>query len=492
MDRVRRLFAQAKAMRWPRRATAATGAPDGGIGAPSVAPAPSLANGYSIRRRLISTTLGSSIIVGLVSTVIVLVIAWKEVSDAFDDTLEEGARLVLVLGEGTGSALPARDRDDTGPQLRLDYQIVSPEGEVLRRGEDAPKKPFVDPDRRDKRFYEVRAEGEDWRVYVRRHEKLGFSVQIGQELDDRTDLILDMLESLAWPLVGLWLLLGLVNGWLIRRLLAPLERMTRGLAAKSSADLTPLSYDGRANEVRAIVTALNQLFARLSGALESERRFTADAAHELRTPLAALASRIQLMQRSLPADAPAAEVNQLRRLRDDVNRSTALVENLLQLARLDPQSADMLPVAPVDVQALLDEVVRLCMPAASARHVTVSVDCRVASLQGNQEALCTALRNLLHNAIVYGREGGNVEISAVTRGNLVELSVRDDDEGVAPEDRDRLSQRFFRVLGTQVQGSGLGLSIAARVAQLHGGTLRFGEGLDGRGLGAVLVLPLRR
>ena len=502
MGGVRQLLARVKALRWPRRAPtdstrAQAGSPAAGspaAGSPAAMPpsAVSAANGYSIRRRLISTTLGSSIIVGLVSTVIVLAIAWKEVSDAFDDTLEEGARLVLALGEGTGSALPARDRDDTGPQLRLDYQIVSPQGEVLRRGEDAPKKPFVDPDRRDKRFYEVRAEGEDWRVYVRRHEKLGFSVQIGQELDDRTDLILDMLESLAWPLVGLWLLLGLVNWWLIRRLLAPLERMTRGLAAKSSADLTPLSYGGRANEVRAIVNALNLLFARLAGALESERRFTADAAHELRTPLAALASRIQLMQRSLPADAPPAEVNQLRRLRDDVNRSTALVENLLQLARLDPQSADMLPVAPVAVQALLDEVVKLCAPAAAARQVTVRVDCRVTSLQGNHEALCTALRNLLHNAIVYGREGGRVEIAAVARGNQLELGVRDDGAGVTPEDRERLAQRFFRVLGTQVQGSGLGLSIAARVAQLHGGTLRFGEGIDGRGLGAVLALPQPR
>lgn len=443
---------------------------------------------YSLRRRLISTTLGSSIAVGLISTIIVLALAWKEVSDSFDDSLEEGARLVLALGEGTAvGGMPSRDRDEAQPSLRLDYQIVSRDGVVLRRGEDAPKRPFVDPKRKDDRFYDVRVDGERWRVYVREHDDLDFSVQIGQEWDDRTGLIIDMLESLAWPLVGLWLLLGLVNWWLIRRLLAPLEKLARGMEAKSPADLSPLAYDGRAREVRTVVTALNRLLGRLDHALEGERRFTADAAHELRTPLAALASRIQLMQRSLPADGPAAV--HLQRLREDVARSTALVENLLHLARLDPESAEALLTESIDVRALFDEVVRVCAPAAAAREVSVTVDCRVAVVTGNRDGLVTALRNLLHNAISYGKRGGKVEISATQAAGGVVLAVRDDGEGVAQADRERLTQRFFRVLGNEVQGSGLGLSIVARVAELHRATLRFDEGLEGRGLGVLLHIP---
>jgi two-component system, OmpR family, sensor histidine kinase QseC len=446
---------------------------------------------YSLRRRLISTTLGSSIAVGLISTIIVLALAWKEVSDTFDDSLEEGARLVLALGEGTSvGGMPSRDRDDAQPSLRLDYQIVSRDGVVLRRGEDAPKRPFVDPKRKDDRFYDVRVDGDRWRVYVREHDDLDFSVQIGQELDDRTDLIIDMLESLAWPLVGLWLLLGLVNGWLIRRLLAPLEKLARGMEAKSPTDLSPLAYDGRAREVRTVVTALNRLLGRLDHALEGERRFTADAAHELRTPLAALASRIQVMQRTLAADSPAAA--HLQRLREDVARSTALVENLLHLARLDPESADALRTEIIPLPALLEEGVRLCASAAAARAVTVAVDCRVESLHGNRDGLVTALRNLLHNAISYGREGGRVVLSAVREGDTILLAVRDDGDGVSDADRDRLTQRFFRVLGTAVQGSGLGLSIVARVAELHRAELRVEKGLEGRGLGVVLALPARR
>ncbi|VFR24005.1 possible two component system response sensor kinase membrane-associated protein PhoR [plant metagenome] len=443
---------------------------------------------YSLRRRLISTTLGSSIAVGLISTIIVLALAWKEVSDTFDDSLEEGARLVLALGEGTSvGGMPARDREAAQPSLRLDYQIVSRDGVVLRRGEDAPRRPFVDPGRKDDRFYDVRVDGERWRVYVRKHDALDFSVQIGQEWDDRSDLIVDMLASLAWPLVGLWLLLGVMNWWLIRRLLAPLENMARGMEDKSPSDLSPLVYDGRAREVQTVVTALNRLLGRLDHALEGERRFTADAAHELRTPLAALASRIQVMQRTLAADSPAAA--HLQRLREDVARSTALVENLLHLARLDPESPDALRTEAIDAPALLEEVVRVCAPAAAAREVSVTVACQVAMVTGNRDGLVMALRNLLHNAISYGRRGGRVEISATQAAAGVVLAVRDDGEGVSQADRERLTQRFFRILGNEVQGSGLGLSIVARVAELHRATLRFEEGLEGRGLGVLLHLP---
>ncbi|MEN4919025.1 ATP-binding protein [Achromobacter spanius] len=447
-------------------------------------------HGYSLRRRLVSTTLGSSILVGLVSTLIVLAIARKEVNDAYDDWLKEGARLVLALGEGSigrdsGEGKPG----DAQPSLRLDYQLVSRSGQVLLRGEDAPKRPFVDPDRRGDRYYDVRADGEDWRVYVRHHDTLGFSAQVGQELDDRTDLIWDMLESLAWPLVGLWVLLGLINWLLIWRLLKPLERMARGIEAKSPADLSPVADDSQAYEVRSVVAALNRLLGRLDRALEGERRFTADAAHELRTPLAALASRIQVLQRSHPAEQAPALAAQLQRLRADMMRATALVENLLQLARLDPQSADALPRERIAAQALLQDAADACAQGAAARGATITVDVREPELYGNRDALFTALRNLIHNAISYGRRNGQVLVAAERIGQHVALSVSDDGDGVSPADLERLTQRFFRVLGSDVPGNGLGLSIVARVAEVHRAELRFGPGLNGRGLGVTLLLP---
>lgn len=454
---------------------------------------PAAVGAYSLRRRLISTTLGSSVAVGIISTVIVLVLAWKEVSDTFDDTLEEGARLVLALGEGISAAgLVARGRgDDAEPALRLDYQIISRDGVVIRRGEDAPKKPFVDPSRRDDRFYDVWVSNKRWRVYIREHDTQDFSVQIGQEWEDRTDLIVDMLESLAWPLVGLWVLLGLVNWWLIRRLITPLERLARDMETKSPADLTALTYEGKAIEIGTVVAALNGMLGRLARALEGERRFTSDAAHELRTPLAALASRVQVLQRRLATDDTQAIAADLQRLRIDIARSTALVESLLELARLDPESTDALMAETIDARALIDEAVKACASDAAARRVSVTVDCRVATITGNRDGLRTALRNLLHNAISYGHQGGRVEVAIAQRGDAVTLAVRDDGPGVDQADLERLTQRFFRVLGSDVQGSGLGLSIVARIAQLHGAALHFGPGLDGRGLGVELVLPVK-
>jgi len=447
--------------------------------------------GYSLRRRLIGTTLGSSILVGLVSTLIVLAIARKEVNDAYDDWLEEGARLVLALGEGSiGRVAGERAPADTQPALRLDYQLVSRTGEVLLRGEDAPKRPFVDPERRGDRYYDVRADGEDWRVYVRHHDTLGFSAQVGQETDERTDLIWDMLESLAWPLVGLWVLLGLINWFLIWRLLKPLARMTRGIEAKSPTDLSPVAEESRAYEVQSITAALNRLLGRLDHALEAERRFTADAAHELRTPLAALASRIQVLQRSHPAEQAPALAAQLQRLRADMMRTTSLVENLLQLARLDPQSADAMPRERVDVPSLLQDAADACAPTAAAQGTTITIDARETALAGNRDALFTAVRNLIHNAVSYGRQGGQVQVAAERAGQYVALSVKDDGPGVAPADLERLTQRFYRVLGTNVPGNGLGLSIVARVADMHRGQLRFGPGLGGRGLGVTLLVPI--
>ena len=170
-------------------------------------------------------------------------------------------------------------------------------------------------------------------------------------------------------------------------------------------------------------------------------------------------------------------------------RTTALVENLLQLARLDPQSADAMPRERLDVPSLLQDAVDACASLAAAHGTTITTEAGETALFGNRDALFTALRNLLHNAISYGRRGGRVRVAAEREGQYVALSVQDDGEGVDPADLERLTQRFYRVLGTDVPGNGLGLSIVARVAAMHCAELRFGPGLDGQGLGVTLLLP---
>ncbi|MDB5877017.1 MAG: histidine kinase, partial [Variovorax sp.] len=227
--------------------------------------------------------------------------------------------------------------------------------------------------------------------------------------------------------------------------------------------------------------ALNLVLGRLGHAMQAERRFTADAAHELRTPLAALRMRIQLMQRQQSA-VPPAPVD-LQALRNEVDRCTALTESLLALARLDPERPESLVKEPVDLDALFQRLVAL---RPGGTDSTLNVDAGGLTLRAHPALLESALRNLMDNAVRYGAAGGHVEITAKAVGSVIRIAVRDDGPGVSEADRARLTERFFRVLGSGQTGSGLGLSIVARIAALHNASLRFDPGLDGRGLGVVI------
>jgi len=438
--------------------------------------------GWSLRRRLLLVVMGTSIGLWLVSLSIIVGVAWFATSDVFDDALEEGSRLVLQLGlpgqAATGSEQgPHAGRDDT-LKLRMYYQLVAPDGTVLRRGADTPETAFL-PHARHKEKATVWTEGELWRVHVRPGPG-GVTAQVAQPMKERLELLEEMAENLIWPALGLLALLGLLSWYLIRRLLRPLEDTAMRIDAKSPHDLTPVRAPNPPRELQPILDALNALLARLAAALDSERRFTADAAHELRTPLAALRMRVQLIERELNLPD-----HHLRQLRADLDRCTALVESLLALARLEPRT-EPLARETVDLDALLDGI----DTQARGKHVRVERDLAVPRVRAEPALLASALRNLVDNAVRYGREGGRVRIeSRRLPDGGTRLAVRDDGMGVPPEDRARLGERFFRVLGTGQTGNGLGLSIVARIAALHDAPMRFEDGLDGRGLSVVLDFP---
>ena len=445
---------------------------------------------YSLRRRLIASVLGASVVVWLVTLAVVVHVAWRQTSDVFDDALKEGARLVLALGMSQSPNRAAGEQPDRrgDAKLELHYQLVSGDGRVLRRAEEAPTRPFSPSFERRKGYENVWVDGRAWRVYLLRadgdDEGDGVQVQIGQPWDERLELLEDIAEDLAWPMLGLLVLLGGFCWFAIRRLLQPIERTAERIAAKSPDDLAPVASDQEPRELLPIVGALNLVLGRLARAMQAERRFTADAAHELRTPLAALRMRIQLMQRQQAAATPAPV--DLQGLRNEVDRCTALTESLLALARLDPERPESLVKAPVALDALFRRL-GATMPADA--DATLHMDAGGLTLQAHPALLESALRNLLDNAMRYGAPDGRVEITAEAVGDGVRIAVRDDGPGVSEADRARLTERFFRVLGTGRTGSGLGLSIVARIAALHGAPLRFETGLDGRGLGVALDFP---
>lgn len=438
---------------------------------------------WSLRRRLLTVIVAASTVLWLVSLGLVTAIAWQETNEVFDDALEESGYMIMAATTDWNERglLPQPGGESRhGRKVDMQYQIVA-DGRVIQRTGGAPDRPFVTNFDKQDGFAEALTRGERWRVFVVRDEAGRFEVQVGQQQGKRLDILEELAESLWLPVLGVLLLLALVCWVLTGRVLRPLRQTATAIAAKTPDDLTQVATIGQAQEVLPIVQALNGVLGRLDAALQAERRFTADAAHELRTPLAGLHMHVQLLQRQYPELAAP-----FQKLRQDIARSTGLVDSLLTLARLDPLAREQLVRQPVALQPLLERLVAAHAAQAEARGITITLHCALDQVQADPHMLEIMLRNLLDNALRYCPDGSRIEIDARRHAGADCIVVRDDGPGVDAASRARLSERFFRVLGQGQAGSGLGLSIVQRIADLHGIALSFGPGLDGRGLGVTL------
>ena len=446
---------------------------------------------WSLRRRLLAAIMAASTVLWLASLGIVTMISWHETNEVFDDALEESGYMILAATtDWNERGLLARAGAGSGPERKVDmqYQIVV-DGKVLQRTSGAPGQPFVAGFHQQHGFADPELDDRRWRVFVVRDDERRFEVQVGQQYRKRYDILEELAEHLWLPVTGFLALLTLVCWILTGRVLKPLRRTASTIAGKTSTDLAPVDTLGQPRELLPIVQALNGVLARLDGALQAERRFTADAAHELRTPLAGLHMHVQLLQRQHPElDAP------FKKLRHDIARVTALVDSLLTLARLDPLARGQVALRPVALAPVLEHLLAAHAQQAAQRGIALAMRCELAMadlVEVDPAMLEIVLRNLVDNALRYCPPGSRVEIVARHQAGQVRLSVRDDGPGVDDAGRQRLGERFFRVLGQQQTGSGLGLSIVRRIAGLHGIALAFGSGLDGRGLGVTLLFPHR-
>jgi two-component system sensor histidine kinase QseC len=272
-----------------------------------------------------------------------------------------------------------------------------------------------------------------------------------------------MVSQLTPWLVALPVLLVLIVG-AVRHSMAPLRQLARDLEARAADERTPVSLD-LPSELRPLVRAMNRLFDRVSVAIEHERRLTADAAHELRTPLAAL--RVQAEVAQLAED-PVARRHALGQLTLGIDRLSRVVAQLLDLARLDALGAPA-RVAGIDWARVVEQAVSECLPLAEERGS--QIDCvwpagavQVLPLAGDETLIALLLRNLTDNALRYSQPGSLVEVVLAPQ----EVRVQDNGPGLPPAVLARLGERFYRPGGNDTRGSGLGLSIVRRVAGLHG------------------------
>jgi two-component system, OmpR family, sensor histidine kinase QseC len=438
---------------------------------------------WSLRRRLLAATVAATTVLWLASLGIVTLIAWQETNDVFDDALEESGYMLMAATtdwDERGLLAQGQPRDARDHKVDMQYQVVLG-GRVIARTGGAPARPFVADFDDDDGFADLEVDGQAWRVFVVRDAARNVEVQVGQEQSKRFDILEELADHLLLPVTGILVLLALVCWLLTGRVLKPLRRTASAIAAKTPQDLALVPVAGQPRELLPIVQALNGVLERLDAALQAERRFTADAAHELRTPLAGLHMHVQLLQRQHPHLA-----GPFHKLREDIGRVTALVDSLLALARMDPLSREQLVRERVALAPLFEQVRASHAAAAAQRGIALTLRCELDSVEANRQMLEIALRNLVDNALRYCPDGSRIEVAAKRIGDHDRIAVRDDGPGVDPASIGRLTERFFRVLGQGQGGSGLGLSIVRRIADLHGARLAFASGLDGRGLGVTL------
>jgi two-component system OmpR family sensor kinase len=405
----------------------------------------------------------------------------EEVDELFDKVLRE---MAYSLQNSVPDAVRPQRR--LAPALRdldLISQMWSSDGQLRYRSHSFPPLPY-DP---DEGWATVDWRGEPWRVFTLKTPD-GL-IQVAQSRSERRQTAdEEALHLLAPLLVLLPLLAGLV--WFsLGRGLQPLQVIAKAVGRRTPDSLDPIPDEGLPREVHTLVTALNRLLQRLEEALAAQRQFTADAAHELRTPLTALSLQAQVAERAV---GPEKKAESLRTLRQGIARTSHLVDQLLTLARLDPDAARQ-PLVPLRLDELARTVVGDFVPLAAKKRIDLGITAlEPAFVPGDGEALRILLGNLLDNAIRHTPVGGKVDVNVLADGDTVRLEVNDDGPGIPPKERGRVFDRFYRGLGNPEPGSGLGLAIVRRIADRHGAAIRLADGEAGRGLKVSVRFPAHR
>jgi len=425
----------------------------------------------SIRVRVLLALLGMLAVTALVMGGLTYRNVLAETEALFDYQLRQMALSLRDQGE----IAPAQANTLNDEQLDFVVQIWTADGRVIyppRLRSDLPTRALLG-------FADIAVQGTTWRTFsVATGDRV---IQVAQPLQIRQKLAADAALRSVSPLFLIAPVLALLLWWLAARALAPLQRLTDGVKARDEQSLQPLPMAGLPDEVAPLVAALNGLLQRLGDSLGAQRAFVADAAHELRSPLTALKLQMQLVLRA-PDDA--ARGDAARALTQGIDRAARLVEQLLTLARAEPGATTAVH-ASVDLSELVRAAVAETVPFATARGTTLELMAATpVTLQGDAAALTALARNLADNAVRYAPTGSRVEVRVFDDAGVPTLQVDDAGPGIAPTDRERVFDRFYRHAAGDEPGTGLGLAIVRSVAERHGAEVILGNS----SLGGLRVL----
>jgi two-component system sensor histidine kinase QseC len=437
----------------------------------------------SLKQRLLLLTLATVIVVWTGAATFTYYDARHEFDEILDAHLAQSATLLVVQ--------PSHDLDEIetehAPLLhkysrRVAFQVWE-EGRVLRlHSANAPAQPLAD---REQGFSDSVIDGIRWRVFSTWDDSGKNLIHVAELTEVRDELARGIAGNLLKPLLISLPLLALLLWVAVARGLNPLVKLTGEVERREPDNLAPLDVQTAPGEVMPLIERLNRLFSRIAASLQKERRFTADAAHELRTPVAGIKAQAQV------ARASSNEAERNHALDNAIlgcDRAAHLIEQLLTLARIDTLGDDVTEAC--SLRRIAAEVIATLAPAALNQNVRLELtEGDEVAVRGNPVLLKILLRNLIDNAVRHTLPGASVWIDVSHAQNEVSLSVNDNGPGIPEADLARVTERFYRPVGTLGSGSGLGLSIVKRIAEIHNASLRIAPHHDNNGLGVTVTFP---
>ncbi|RFO95356.1 two-component sensor histidine kinase [Rhodoferax lacus] len=436
---------------------------------------------FSLQTRLLLLVLGFATTVWLCAAAFTWIDAQGELDELLDGHLAQAASLLMVQADG--------DLDDIfdtpvlhkyAPQVAFQVFLGN---QLMTHSNNAGVEPLSG---QMNGFSNVQRGGVLWRVVTIHNAKLNLTVLVGEKLESRRAIMWALMRSLVGPLLIALPLFGMGLWWSIRRGLAPLRTLRETLETRAPLAAQPVELVGMPRELQPLVQTLNDLLARIDRMVQIERRFTADAAHELRTPIAAIRAQAQVAMGA--GDDVAERTHALQTTLAGCDRASRLVDQLLTLARLE--TAPAVQADAVDLRAVVRRVAAELAPAALARQQDIVVHaegpCPVAA---NELLLGVLVRNLVDNGLRYSPAGAQVEVTVDLDDAGPVLTVQDSGRGMSEAEIAHLGERFFRVLGTEQPGSGLGWSIVRRLLDVFGAQVAIGRSAALGGLAVTVRWP---
>ena len=429
-----------------------------------------------------------------------------ETRELFDAQLARSARLMLSLAQAqnvdSGFAKMQEYLDEKGLSVmyidfeeetenqqtehghiyetKLAFQIWDNEGNLVVKSYNAPLEPMAI---KNTGFNNIILDNFNWRTFSILSSDQQYHCITAERIDVRDDLIIKISNNLFYMFIILVPALAFIMYLTIDQGLRPLQRLASQINRRSGNNLELISNDYKVTEIVTIKNALNQLLHRLKQTLAREKRITSDAAHELRTPLAAIRLHTELAKN---ANNEQEKNESLDQVILGVDRTTHLVEQLLNLARLEPELL-VNDFTEVDLSRLIIEECALLSPLALDKKIDISFnESQIEFINGHESSLRLLVRNLLTNAISYTPTGGEINIKLCRQNQHTMLTIEDNGPGISEKDIKKVTERFYRAENHSTPGCGIGLSIVDRVVQMHQGTLQFCQADSGQGLKVII------